>query len=80
LVTPAAYAAFVLTWIPMRARRDGEWRAVGALLADAFSGGRPSINDLVTFAAIWLLPRAFVQRAAFGYARLHGLLARRGRV
>ena len=79
LVTPAAYASFVLTWIPVRARRDREWRAVGALLADAFSRGRPSINDLVTCAGIWLLPRAFVQRAAFGFARLHRLLSRSGR-
>jgi glycosyltransferase involved in cell wall biosynthesis len=70
LVTRSAYASFVLTWVGARARRDGQWRAFGVLAADAFRHGRPSFNDLVTYAALWLLPPAFVRYAATGYERL----------
>jgi glycosyltransferase involved in cell wall biosynthesis len=70
LVTGDAYSSFVLTWVGARARRAGQWRAFGVLAADAFRHGRPSVNDLVTYAALWLLPPAFVDRAATGYERL----------
>jgi hypothetical protein len=79
LVTPAAYASFVLTWVGARARRDGQWRAFGVLAADAFAGGRPSFNDLVTYAGLWLLPPAITRRAAFGYEWLHRLSRRAAR-
>jgi len=79
LVTRSAYASFVLTWVGARARRDGQWRAFGVLAADAFAGGRPSFNDLATYAGLWLLPPAIVRRAAFGYERLHRLLRRTAR-
>jgi hypothetical protein len=75
LVTPSAYAAFVLTWVPMRAERTGRWGAFGPLLVEAFRAGRPSVNDLITYAGIWLLPRAASRAAASGFARLHRVLA-----
>jgi len=80
LVTPSAYASFVLTWVPMRAKRDGQWGAFGPLLSEAFRAGRPSVNDLITYAGIWLLPRAVSRAAASGFARLHRVLAREAKV
>jgi glycosyltransferase involved in cell wall biosynthesis len=70
LVTRSAYASFVLTWVGARARRAGQWRAFRVLAADAFRHGRPSFNDLVTYAGLWLLPPAVVTSAAMGYERL----------
>ncbi len=70
LVSRPAYASFVLTWVGARARRAGQWRAFGVLAADAFRHGRPSFNDLVTYAGLWLLPPAIVTSAAMGYERL----------
>jgi len=75
LMTGSSYASFVLTWVGARARRHRQWRAVGTLIADAFRNGRPSVNDLVTYAGLWLLPPAVVAGAATGYERL--LRARR---
>jgi hypothetical protein len=56
LVTPAAYASFVLTWISITARRNGRRGSFLILLQNAFRNGRPSTNDLLTFFGIWLMP------------------------
>jgi len=70
LVTPAAYASFVLTWISITAERHGGRGSFLILLRNAFRNGRPSINDLITFFGIWLMPRKWRQRFAQGFDKM----------
>ncbi len=64
LVTPRAYAGFLLTWVSQSARRQGDRRAFGALLRAAFRHGRPSLTELVVHAGIWALSPELRARTA----------------
>lgn len=70
LVTPAAYASFVLTWISITAERHGGRGSFLILLRNAFRYGRPSINDLISFFGIWLMPRKWRQWFALGFDKM----------
>lgn len=61
LVTPRAYASFLMTWISTFAARRGDWKAMLPLLREAYRYGWPSIIDFLVFWGNWLLPRS-VQR------------------
>jgi glycosyltransferase involved in cell wall biosynthesis len=56
MVTPAAYAGFLLTWVSFSARSQGDFSAFPFLLKKAFRNGRPGVIELVTYAAVWSLP------------------------
>lgn len=73
LVTPRAYAAFLMTSVSARAAREGAWRACFDLLARAVRFGRPRPIDFLIFLGIWLVP----QRARW---RLRAALGGAGRV
>lgn len=60
-MTPSAYASFLLGPVARMARDDGDRSAALRLLTDAFRQGRPYLNHLALFAAIWLLPRQLRQ-------------------
>jgi glycosyltransferase involved in cell wall biosynthesis len=70
LVTPAAYASFVLTWISTTAQSNSDWSALPILLQDALKNGRPSLNDLITFFGVWLMPRKLRQLFARGFDKI----------
>ena len=57
LLTPRAYAGFVLVRASLEARRAGDWSAFGRLVAEAFRGGRPTLACFAAHALIWLVPR-----------------------
>jgi glycosyltransferase involved in cell wall biosynthesis len=70
LVTPRAYASFVLTEVVMRAAAVRDWRAFFPLLKDACKNGSPSWNDLISYLGIWLIPRKIASRLALVFDRL----------
>ncbi len=80
LLSPEAYAAFVLTLPSLRAARSGDLSACHLLLREAFSNGSPHWAELVFHGGNFLLPsrarswlaqatRPFAQRRAFGTGR-----------
>jgi glycosyltransferase involved in cell wall biosynthesis len=56
LVTPRAYASFLLTWNSANAVQQGDRSAFWPLLNDAFRHGSPSALDMCVFMGIWLMP------------------------
>jgi glycosyltransferase involved in cell wall biosynthesis len=56
IVTPRAYAGFLLTWVSFSARSEGDLRALPILLKEAMRRGRPGARDLAVYAAVWCLP------------------------
>jgi len=57
IVTPRAYASFVLTQISPAAARDGDWKVFWQLLQEAIRVGRPKASDLLLHIIWWLVPR-----------------------
>lgn len=70
LLTPQAYAAFLLTRASLEAKRARALRAAGLLVLEAFRRGRPMRTSLLSHVLLWLVP----ERARFA------LLARLGAV
>ena len=57
LVTPRAYAGFLLTLVaPIAARQAGGWEAFWPLLQEALRFGRPKAIDFLMYAEAWLVP------------------------
>jgi hypothetical protein len=57
LVTPRAYAAFVMVEVGAQAATQGEWQAFLPLLWEAMKYGRPSPIDFLLYFAMWLIPK-----------------------
>jgi hypothetical protein len=70
IVTPRAYAGFLLTWVSFSARSQGDLRAVPILLAEAVRRGRPGARDLAVYATVWCLPMSIRARLSTSIARL----------
>lgn len=64
LVTPRAYAAFVLAWIAPAAARARRPRALPLLVREAFRHGRPAPVHLAVALGAWLVPTAVRRRFA----------------
>ncbi len=69
LVTPRAYAAFLMTVVSMVAAREGDWKAFWPLLWEAMQNGKPKSIDFLLYMGMWLIPqdarrqlRAFLQK------------------
>jgi glycosyltransferase involved in cell wall biosynthesis len=71
LVTPRAYASFVLTEAVMRAAAGRHWGAFALLLKDAYTHGKPSFNDVISYLGVWLVPRPSARSIALLADRLH---------
>jgi glycosyltransferase involved in cell wall biosynthesis len=56
LVTPRAYASFLLTWVAANAAQEGERRAFPRLLHRAFRHGRPTALDVAIGVGVSVLP------------------------
>jgi glycosyltransferase involved in cell wall biosynthesis len=57
LVTPRAYASFVMTSASARAAQEGAWSAFLPLLTSSLRHGRPRPIDILIFLGIWLIPQ-----------------------
>jgi hypothetical protein len=57
LVTPRAYASFLLVFVSAIAAREGDYAAMKPILRAAQEHGRPAPIDYLLFAAMWLLPQ-----------------------
>lgn len=75
LLTPRAYAGFVLVRASLEARRGRDWRAAWRLLGTAFGDGRPTAACVLAFALIWLVPRRARVSIGERVARLRPRLA-----
>lgn len=56
LVTPRAYASFLLTWASGGAVKEGNRKESLLLLRQAYRFGKPSVLDVLLFVGIWLMP------------------------
>ncbi len=56
MVTPRAYASFVLIWASSTAARGRHWKAFWILPREAFALGNPRTADLLAHLIIWLVP------------------------
>jgi glycosyltransferase involved in cell wall biosynthesis len=57
LVTPAAYASFLLIWAGSTAARGRDWKAFWTLPWEALRKGKPRFTDFMAHFLIWLVPR-----------------------
>jgi glycosyltransferase involved in cell wall biosynthesis len=64
LVTPRAYASFVMTWVSANAVQARDWKAFPVLLREAHRYGKPALRDTLLFLGIWLVPRRVRHRSA----------------
>ena len=69
LLTPRAYAAYLLTWLGGASARAGERSAFLPLLREAWRHGRPAWIDLLSFFGYWGVPRGLQSRLAARFAR-----------
>jgi hypothetical protein len=77
LVTPRAYAAYLLTWLGAAAARTRDRSAFFPLLREAYRHGSPARVELLSYLGYWLAPRKLQGRAAALFAR-HSLRSGRG--
>ncbi len=64
LLTPRAYASFLLTGISSDAAAERSWPALWQLPREAIRHGRPSPVDLLRHLGVWILPRGLRRRLA----------------
>jgi glycosyltransferase involved in cell wall biosynthesis len=56
LVTPRAYASFLMIWTSLSAANGRSWKAFWLLPWKAYREGKPRIIDFIAHLVIWLLP------------------------
>ncbi len=56
LVTPSAYAAFLLVEVGSQAAKQQQWSMFPKLLTQALTQGKPNAIVLILYLAMWLLP------------------------
>ncbi len=56
LVTPSAYAAFLLVEVGSQAAKQQQWPLFPKLLTEALTQGKPNATVLILYLAMWLLP------------------------
>ena len=57
LVTPRAYAAFIMVEVGAQASLEGEWREFLPLLSEAIKFGKPQLIDFLLYLGLWLIPQ-----------------------
>jgi glycosyltransferase involved in cell wall biosynthesis len=67
-LTARAYAAFLLTWVSLYARRQRKYAAFFALTKEAVLRGRPNLIECMIHLSIWLLPDGFRERLSRSFA------------
>ena len=71
-LTPRAYAGLLLNHVGQTAARTGSWSGLFQLPVEAWRGGEPSVQELVTYCGYWLVPEGLAERLAGWFARHHG--------
>lgn len=59
LVTPRAYAAFILVEVGSRAAPTHNWKVFLSLLQEAVSSGKPAVIDWLIYLGMWFIPQDF---------------------
>ena len=62
LITPKAYAGFLLRVSTRQASMNKKWQAFLPLLWEAFKNGEPRVKDLLSFFLLWLIPTKLRQK------------------
>ena len=62
LVTPRAYAAFLLTLVTSIAAKAGDWRAYWPIFRQAIRHGRPAPIDYLLFCGMVAIPQEYRRR------------------
>ena len=62
LVTPRAYASFLMVWASSAAARGRDWKAFWLLPWKAFRNGQPRAIDFLAHFLIWMVPRKLRSR------------------
>ena len=62
LVTPRAYASFLMVFVSAIAAREGDYAALQAIISEVRRYGRPAMIEYVLMSAMWLLPQATRRR------------------
>lgn len=57
LVTPRAYAAFIMVEVGAQASQAGAWREFLPLLLEAIELGKPQLIDFLLYFGVWLIPQ-----------------------
>jgi glycosyltransferase involved in cell wall biosynthesis len=58
LMTPRAYAAFIMTYISPEAAKQKDWKAFHLLLKEALRFGKPAIIDWLIYLGLWAIPQS----------------------
>lgn len=67
LVTPRAYASFIMTMMSEKGVREGKWKAFFPLLWKAYRYGKSTIFDTMLYLGIWLVPQRARHLLAAGF-------------
>jgi glycosyltransferase involved in cell wall biosynthesis len=70
-LTPRAYAGLLLSHVGQTAARQRAWSGLFKLPVEACRGGKPSLQEVVTYCGYWLLPGWLAESLAGWFARLH---------
>ena len=71
LVTPRAYASFLMTWASSTAARGRDWKAFWLLPREAYRHGKPKIIDLLAHLVIWFIPSEVRRRMTIFIKKRH---------
>jgi len=72
LLTPRAYASFIMTQVSSDAAREKAWRTFWFLLVEACRNGKPSIINILAHTVIWLIPKKVRTRLVRLFDRIRG--------
>jgi glycosyltransferase involved in cell wall biosynthesis len=72
LLTPRAYASFIMTQVSSDAARKKTWRTFWFLLVEACRNGKPSIINILAHTVIWLIPKKVRTRLVRLFGRIRG--------
>ncbi|SEM93516.1 glycosyltransferase family 2 protein [Lihuaxuella thermophila] len=57
LVTPRAYAAYLMVVVSSIAAREGDRKGLYQIFREAISNGKPALIDILLFFGIWIIPQ-----------------------
>ena len=69
LVTPKAYASFLLTWLSANAAREGDRKAFLVLLREAYHHGKPTVLEVGLYFGMWLIPQRIRNRIRISFQK-----------
>jgi glycosyltransferase involved in cell wall biosynthesis len=62
LVTPRAYASFLMVFVSAIAAREGDYSAIKAIAREVLRNGKPAAIEYTLMAAMWILPQTTRRR------------------